>query len=68
MKHIEQEYRTYLTELQKSNGNQKHEKADKIEEITPFYQYLFDAIQPYDSAYTVVKMKQITSDVTKAMQ
>ncbi|AQX06387.1 glycosyltransferase [Elizabethkingia meningoseptica] len=68
MKPIDSEFRTYLTELQNSNGNQKHEKADKIEEITPFYQYLFDAIQPYDSAYTAVKMKQITSDVTKAMQ
>jgi hypothetical protein len=39
----------------------KQEKVDQVQEITPFYEYLFDAMQPYDSAYASARMKQINS-------
>ena len=39
---------------------------DQSTEITPFYEYLFDAIQPYDSAFTSARMKQMNSDIMKA--
>ena len=55
-------------QLQNTKAEHKQEKVDQVQEITPFYDYLFDAMQPYDSAYASARMKQINSDIMKAVQ
>jgi hypothetical protein len=35
---------------------------------SPFYQYLFDVMEPFDSTYSKEKENQITSAIIKATQ
>lgn len=68
LKPVDSEFRAYLVQLQNTKAEHKQEKVDQVQEITPFYDYLFDAMQPYDSAYASARMKQINSDIMKAVQ
>lgn len=43
-------------------------EADKVKKITPFYTYLFDIMEPYDSTYSEEKESQITAAMMKATQ
>jgi hypothetical protein len=39
-----------------------------VQKITPFYQYLFDIMEPFDSTYSKEKESQITNSIIKATQ
>ena len=41
-------------------------ESDKVQVITPFYQYLFEIMKPYDSTYGEEKMNQVTNAVINA--
>ncbi|WP_407485418.1 protein O-mannosyl-transferase family [Elizabethkingia miricola] len=68
LKPVDSEFRAYLVQLQNTKAEYKQKKVEQVQEITPFYEYLFDAMQPYDSAYASARMKQINSDIMKAVQ
>ena len=44
------------------------QQSENVQKITPFYQYIFEVMKPYDSTYTKEKMSQITNSVIKATQ
>ena len=48
------------------NGDSAFIKAEEVQYITPFYQYLFEVMRPFDSTYEVEKMQQIESQIIKA--
>lgn len=41
-------------------------ESENVQQITPFYQYLFDVMEPYDSTYSKEKESQITNAIIKA--
>lgn len=43
-------------------------ESENIQQIVPFYQYLFDVIKPLDSNYSKMKEEQITKAMIKATQ
>ena len=50
-------------------GKEKaYKESENVQKITPFYEYLFNVMKPYDSTYSKEKMDQITSQVIKATQ
>lgn len=67
LKPVDSEFRSYLVQLQNTKAENKQKKVDQVQEITPFYEYLFDAMQPYDSSYASNRMKQINADIMKAL-
>jgi hypothetical protein len=50
-------------------GKEKAMKeSEQVQKITPFYQYLFDVMEPFDSTYSKEKEAQITNSIIKATQ
>lgn len=59
IKPIDKKFNTLVSDL-KAMGNEKaYQEAEEVEKITPFYQYLFEVMKPYDSTYPAEKMSQI---------
>jgi len=50
-------------------GKEKaYKESENVQKITPFYTYLFDVMNPYDSTYAKEKEAQITDAIMKAAQ
>ena len=63
---IDQRYSSLIKDLEMLNGDSAFIKAEEVQYITPFYQYLFEVMRPFDSTYEVEKMQQIESQIIKA--
>ncbi len=65
---IDQRFNAFTKNLQALGKEKAFKEAEKVQKITPFYTYLFDVINPYDSTYSKEKEEQITNAIMKATQ
>lgn len=65
---IDKKFNDFVKELQAMGKEKALEESDKVQEITPFYQYLFEIMKPFDSTYADEKQNQITNAIIKATQ
>lgn len=65
---IDKRFNTFIKDLKQLGREKAMDKSEDVQKITPFYQYLFEIMKPYDSTYTNEKLNQITNEMMKATQ
>ena len=65
---IDKKFNAFISRLQQMDREKATKEAEKVQQIAPFYQYLFNAMEPFDSTYAKKKEEQITTAVIKATQ
>jgi len=65
---IDKKFNVFIKELQQMGKEKAMKESENIQKITPFYQYLFDVMEPFDSTYSKEKEEQITKALIKATQ
>lgn len=65
---IDKRFNSFVTELKTIGREKAIGKTEDVQKITPFYTYLFDVMEPYDSTYAGEKQEQITNAIMKATQ
>ena len=65
---IDKRFQNFVKDLQAMGKEKAFKESEKVQKITPFYTYLFDVMEPYDSTYAKEKEDQITSAIMKATQ
>ena len=63
---IDKRLNAFLKDLKQMGKEKAYKETDKVQIITPFYTYLFDVMQPYDSTYGEEKEAQITKAIMEA--
>ena len=62
---IDKRFDTFIKDLQAMGSEKAFYEADGVQKITPFYQYLFEVMRPFDSTYEIEKMQQIEAKIIK---
>ncbi|MCQ9636686.1 DUF2723 domain-containing protein [Chryseobacterium sp. WG23] len=65
---IDKKFSTFASGLQKMGKEKAVKESENVQRITPFYQYLFDIMEPFDSTYAKKKENQITTAIMKATE
>ncbi|MGA9213179.1 DUF2723 domain-containing protein [Kaistella sp.] len=65
---IDKKFNNFVKDLQTMGKEKAYNESEKVQKITPFYTYLFDIMNPYDSTYAKEKEAQITAAIMKATQ
>ncbi|RMZ58263.1 DUF2723 domain-containing protein [Chryseobacterium nematophagum] len=65
---IDKKFNGFVKDLQQMGKEKAMSESEKVQTITPFYQYLFDIMEPFDSTYSKEKEDQITNAIIKATQ
>lgn len=65
---LDKRYNTFIKDLEAMGKEKAYREADKIQNIVPFYHYIFDVMKPYDSTYGPEKLKQIETQIMRATQ
>ncbi len=65
---IDKKFNTFIKDLQAMGKEKAYKQAENVQLITPFYTYLFDVMNPYDSTFSKEKENQITTAIMKATQ
>jgi hypothetical protein len=65
---IDKRFNTFIKDLKEMGKEKAMDKSQDVQKITPFYQYMFEIMKPYDSTYTNEKLDQISNDLIKATQ
>ncbi|MBL1220938.1 DUF2723 domain-containing protein [Chryseobacterium sp. L7] len=65
---IDKKFNVFIKELQQMGKEKAMKESENVQKITPFYQYLFDVMEPYDSTYSKEKENQITTAIIKVTQ
>lgn len=65
---IDKRFNDFTKNLQAMGKEKAYKEAEKVQKITPFYTYLFDVMNPYDSTFSQEKESQITNAIMKATQ
>ncbi len=65
---IDKKFNAFMKDLQYMGKEKAVTEAENVQRITPFYQYLFEVMKPFDSAYSKKKEEQITTAIIKATQ
>lgn len=65
---IDQKFNVFIKSLQQMDKEKAMKESENVQQITPFYQYLFDVMKPFDSAYSKKKEEQITTAMIRATQ
>ena len=68
MEPIDKRFNESIKDLEMIGKEKALKKSEEVQKITPFYQYLFDVMDPYDSTYSKEKESQITNAVIKATE
>jgi len=68
IKPIDKKFNVFIRELQQMGKEKAVKESENIQKITPFYQYLFDVMKPFDSSYSKEKEAQITRAMIKVTQ
>ncbi|MCP1301133.1 DUF2723 domain-containing protein [Chryseobacterium sp. S0630] len=63
---IDKKFNVFIKDLQEMGRDKAMKESENVQQITPFYQYLFDVMEPYDSTYSKEKESQITNAIIKA--
>ncbi len=65
---IDSRFNRFVENLKEMGKEKAMKESEKVQKITPFYQYLFDVMEPFDSTYSKEKEEQITNAIIKATQ
>lgn len=65
---IDKRFKGFVKNLEIMGKEKAYKESEKVQKITPFYTYLFDIMNPYDSTYSQEKETQITNAVIRATQ
>lgn len=65
---IDKKFNTFIESLKEMGKEKAMNESEQVQKITPFYQYLFDIMEPFDSTYSKEKETQITNAIIKATQ
>lgn len=65
---IDKKFNRFIQDLQTLGKEKAYDRAEQVQKITPFYTYLFDVMNPYDSTYAEEKETQITNAILKVTQ
>lgn len=65
---VDKRFQQLIKDLEQMGKVQAQTRADEVQNITPFYQYLFPVMKPYDSTYEKEKTQQITEQVIRVTQ
>lgn len=65
---VDKRFNDFVKNLQTMGKEKAFRESEKVQAITPFYTYLFDVMNPYDSTYSKEKEAQITNAMMKATQ
>ncbi|WP_370900164.1 protein O-mannosyl-transferase family [Chryseobacterium gossypii] len=65
---IDKKFNVFIKDLQQMGKEKAMSESENVQKITPFYQYLFDIMEPFDSTYSKEKENQITTAIIKATQ
>lgn len=65
---IDKKFNVFIKDLQQMGKEKARSESENVQKITPFYQYLFDVMEPYDSTYSKEKENQITTAIIKVTQ
>jgi hypothetical protein len=65
---IDKRFNGFVKNLEIMGKEKAYKESEKVQKITPFYTYLFDIMNPYDSTYSQEKETQITNAVIHATQ
>jgi len=65
---LDKRFKTFIEDLKQMGKDKAQKESENVQKITPFYQYIFDIMNPYDSTYAAEKENQITTAIIKATQ
>ena len=65
---IDGRFNNFVKDLKQMGKEKAFKQSENVQKITPFYTYLFDVMNPYDSTYAKEKENQITDAIMKATQ
>lgn len=65
---IDKKFNAFIKDLKTMGKEKAYNEAENVQQITPFYTYLFDIMNPYDSTYAKEKENQITTAIIKATE
>lgn len=65
---IDKRFNVFIKDLKTMGKEKAFKESENVQKITPFYTYLFDVMNPYDSTYSKEKENQITNAMMKATQ
>ena len=65
---IDKRFNSFVKTLQTMGKEKAFNESENVQKITPFYTYLFDVMEPYDSTYSKEKEAQITDAMMKVAQ
>jgi hypothetical protein len=65
---IDKRFNDFVKDLKVMGKEKAIKKSEEVQRITPFYQYLFDVMEPFDSTYSKEKEMQITNAIIKATE
>ena len=65
---IDKKFNVFIQGLQKMEKEKAMKESENVQQITPFYQYLFNVMESFDSTYAKKKEIEITTAIVKATQ
>ncbi|MBP2616317.1 DUF2723 domain-containing protein [Chryseobacterium jejuense] len=65
---VDKKFNAFMKNLQQMDKEKAMKESENVQKITPFYQYLFNVMEPFDSTYSKKKEEQITTAIIKATQ
>lgn len=65
---VDKRYNKLIKDLEAMGKEKAYGEADKLQNIIPFYHYLFEVFKPYDSTYGPEKLKQIETQIMQVTQ
>ncbi|AZA83179.1 DUF2723 domain-containing protein [Chryseobacterium lactis] len=65
---IDRKFNIFIKGLHQMGKEKAIKESENVQQIAPFYQYLFDVMEPFDSTYSKKKENQITTAIIKATQ
>ena len=65
---IDKRFKTFVGDLKMLGKEKAYKEAENVRTVTPFYTYLFEIMNPYDSTYAKEKESQITTQIMQATE
>ncbi|TXF79657.1 DUF2723 domain-containing protein [Chryseobacterium sp.] len=65
---VDKRFNNFIKDLETMGKEKAYKESENVQKITPFYQYLFEVMKPYDTTYATEKEHQITTSIMKATQ
>ena len=63
---VDKRFEEFVKYLQQIGKEKAYSEAEKVQKITPFFNFLFQIMEPYDSTYAKEKESQITNAIIQA--